>query len=602
MKTPVLLCLLLFITAVRADRTTDSLALISLLKVNPAHTLDWDTTASMFTWNGITIKNERVTEVVISNKKISVLPPEIGNLTELTAFWSSMNPIRAVPREISQWRKLYAFTLSNSRMWDPEEGLTELPEEFGSLPLKILNLDGNGFKTFPEAVTRLANLKQFSFQFSIVDSLPSSIGNLDSLWYLDISGGTFTTLPEGFGNLKKLRTFYAARGNLAVLPESFGNCTELSELIFTSSDIATLPESFGNLKKLKSLEIDRTKMNTLPAVIGQCSSLTSLDLYDNKLTVLPNELVNLKELRTLQLAKNQITALPNEIGSLKQLINLYLNDNLITELPESIGNCSSLVRLHLQDNQIETLPHSISNLTALELLEISRNKLRNIAAHDFSTMTSLVLRDFDVDSNQLSFEDLEALYTVPSYSSKSSLYGVGYASQSYRYPLLISEDSTVLIVDATSKENSYYWQCRYKETNRYYTLENPFTDSLVIEKGELDSLYYFCKITNNTFSNLTLESDTLETAGATSALKPVTAAPGTLALSQINNSLFLSLPVSGDAMVEIFSIRGQLIEKIIFENSRVGVHELSLQNNLASGNYLAKVTTETKSIAIKFSY
>jgi leucine-rich repeat protein SHOC2 len=159
-------------------------------------------------------------------------------------------------------------------------------------------------------------------------SLPESIGDLPSMYLLDIQGNMLTTLPENIGNLSKLNYLNLCENNLTDLPDNFGNLSNLTELRLSSNQLCHLPKNFGNLINLEKLVLCDNQLSALPENIGNFTKLTALYLDDNLLDRLPETIGNLVNLYALYLSSNRIHALPVSINKLCQLTYIDLDDNI----------------------------------------------------------------------------------------------------------------------------------------------------------------------------------------------------------------------------------------------------------------------------------
>jgi Leucine Rich Repeat (LRR) protein len=82
---------------------------------------------------------EGATELWLWGRRLEELPPEIGNLTNLTSLTISNSELTALPSEIGNLTNLEILDLRSNR-------ITELPSEIGNLTnLRWLPLDGNSF-------------------------------------------------------------------------------------------------------------------------------------------------------------------------------------------------------------------------------------------------------------------------------------------------------------------------------------------------------------------------------------------------------------------------------------------------------------------------
>jgi len=256
------------------------------------------------------------TELDLSDKGLTELPPQIGRLT-----------------------KLEKLDLSSS--YDTEEKnknqLTALPPEIGQLTsLQSLNLNGNGLTALPPEIGQLTGLQSLVLMDNQLTALPPEIGQLTSLQSLDLIYNQLTALPPEIGQLTNLRELNLTGNRLTALPLEIGQLTSLQSLYLTLNRLTALPPEIVQLTSLQSLDLGYNQLTALPPEIGQLTSLQSLDLWDNQLTALPPEIVQLTSLQSLDLDGNGLTALPPEIGQLTKLETLRLDGNPLTSPPPEI--------------------------------------------------------------------------------------------------------------------------------------------------------------------------------------------------------------------------------------------------------------------------
>ncbi|MDA3866934.1 MAG: leucine-rich repeat domain-containing protein [Salinivirgaceae bacterium] len=121
--------------------------------------------------------------------------------------------------------------------------LTELPPEIGELTsLEHLNLSYNSIKEIPPDIGRLVNLKTLLFLRNEITELPPEIGTLRNLTLIDISHNAFETLPKEIGLLSQLKSFDASYGKIKRLPLTFIELLSLKELYLEANPFEFPPE------------------------------------------------------------------------------------------------------------------------------------------------------------------------------------------------------------------------------------------------------------------------------------------------------------------------------------------------------------------------
>jgi Leucine-rich repeat (LRR) protein len=204
---------------------------------------------------------------------------------------------------------------------------------------------------------------------SVVDSGDGRI------WRLKLNAKELTNLPSEIGDLTNLKFLELRTNNLTSLPPEIGNLTNLTSLELRSNSLTALPPEIGNLAVLSRLYLAFNDLTGLPPEIGNLTELRVLYLFFNKLTSLPPEIGNLTKLAELDLEGNELTGLPAEIGNCANLIFLSFNNNKLTAVPSEIGNLANLTTLYLPFNNLDDLPDSIVHITPTGDLDLGYNKL-----------------------------------------------------------------------------------------------------------------------------------------------------------------------------------------------------------------------------------
>ena len=288
--------------------------------------------------------------------------------------------------------------------------------------IKYMQLSCSNFKNVPTTIGTLRLLQYLNLSAcGMLEKLPESIGGLGSLQHLDISFCiTLKELPKGIGGLgslqhlnmrecvalKKLPESIGGLGSLQHLnmrdcmalkefSESIGGLGSLQHLTVSGCGaLKELPESIGELGSLQYLDMSHCQMlKKLPETIGRLGSLEHLDMSSlMKLKKLPESIGGLGSLQYLDMNGCWLLEkLPESIrglGSLEYLNICYCK--ALKELPESIGGLESLQHLFLiHCEALEKLPEGIGGLGSLQDLHISYCKALKELPESVGGMCSL---------------------------------------------------------------------------------------------------------------------------------------------------------------------------------------------------------------------
>ena len=124
-----------------------------------------DNTKPLNTWHGVSLENNRVTQLALGGNNLTgTIPPEIGNLTELLRLYLWSNQLTGnIPPEIGNLIKLTYVDLA------PNNFSGGIPNEIGNLiNLETLWLNQSGLSgTIPASLANLTKLKQLYLMSSI---------------------------------------------------------------------------------------------------------------------------------------------------------------------------------------------------------------------------------------------------------------------------------------------------------------------------------------------------------------------------------------------------------------------------------------------------
>ena len=221
--------------------------------------------------------------------------------------------------------------------------MTVLPPEIGQFTqLKILtlgNIEGNSLKTLPPEIGQLSELNKLSILGTKISVLPSEIAHLTNLTSLALNNNNnLKKLPECIGQLTNLTSLDLGQNNLRELPEWIGQLANLTSLDLGQNNFSELPEWLSRLTNLTSLDLGQNNLKELPMWLVQLTSLTSLNLSGTNLMGLPKWLSQLINIASLNLSNTNLMEIPEWLTQLKHLEVLYLDNNPLNPALQSAYN------------------------------------------------------------------------------------------------------------------------------------------------------------------------------------------------------------------------------------------------------------------------
>lgn len=297
------------------------------------------------------------------------LPPEIGQLTNLTQLDLAGNQLTSLPIEIGQLISLTRLIIADNK-------LIELPAEIGQITnLAHLNLSNNQLTNLSPELWKLTELITLFISDNPLSGVPVELWQRTDWTALGLNSLNITSLPTEIGQLTNLRSLDLSDNQLTNLPTALWELPKLKNLLISGNPLLGLPAELWQKTDWERLGLSSLKLVSVPSKVSQFTNLKILDLSDNQLTSLPPEIGQLVNLENFYLYKNQLTSLPNEIGQLTKLISLSVWDNQLTNLPTEVAQLTSLATLKLFGNQLASLSKEIIELHNLEEIELQDNPL-----------------------------------------------------------------------------------------------------------------------------------------------------------------------------------------------------------------------------------
>ena len=463
-----------------------------------------------------------------------------------------------------------------------------------------------GIKVSGGRVTSIDMSGGNGFGNGLIGTIPSSIGNLTNLTYLDFTENKLSgTIPSSIGNLTNLTSLRLTSNKLSgTIPSSIGNLTKLQLLQLPYNQLSdSIPSSFVNLTNLKTLNLNVNQLSgNIPSWLGNLTNLTYLGLGANLLDdSIPSSLSNLINLTELELSSNQLSdSIPSSLGYMPNLQYLSLGGNQLTgTIPTSLGNATNLINLYLDDTQLSgTIPSSLGNLTKLVTLYLDNNQLSGSIPSCIGTLTNL--RNIDFSYNQLSgaipssLRNLLNLINYPgpglalnnnqfTFAGMENINSIAVYAPQAIIPLSNSNNILSVSVGGTPANDTFRW----------------YRNDTLVALNIGDSTYtatsngsYWAVATNALANQLTLYSDTIAVNNIVNNL-PFAIFPN----PAINIATIRFGQTIDNANIAVYDMAGRsVINKPI--NGSINTYKLNIQS-LANGVYVLKINTNTSSYTDK---
>jgi Leucine-rich repeat (LRR) protein len=279
-----------------------------------------------------------ITELNLTRRKIKVIPPEIGFLTQLRRLDLGCNQISSIPDEIRSCTQLRILNLYSNEISSISAETAQFCRK-----LAICNMNRNLFAWSKEDKALLVLWEAISSQLGAaapVLEVPERITD----WLKD---------PENKHQLTKIKQLILQNKKIWVIPPEIRFLPQLEVLYLGFNKISVIPDEIGSCTQLQTLHLGSNRISNISPEIKRCSQLSCLNLNWNQISLFQPEICSLLKLNFLQLDDNKIESIPPEIMSCTQLVALVLCRNKIKSIPpDTLEFCNKLPIFRIDSNPI----------------------------------------------------------------------------------------------------------------------------------------------------------------------------------------------------------------------------------------------------------
>ncbi|AZQ65350.1 DUF4493 domain-containing protein [Flammeovirga pectinis] len=192
----------------------------------------------------------------IDNDSSLVIPPNIGNFSNLHYLDIENKNIHSIPMSIGNLKKLTEIKIVGTEIKIPNE-------LYYVTSLKKLSISNISEQEISSLIYNLENLTYLSLIGKLKGNIPNALGNLTNLTYLILEGDLTGTIPNAIANLDKLTNLYLSGNNLTGSIISEIGLMESLVSLGLQNNLLTgeIPKELGNLSKLEYIGFSNNQLS-----------------------------------------------------------------------------------------------------------------------------------------------------------------------------------------------------------------------------------------------------------------------------------------------------------------------------------------------------
>ncbi|MEI6428463.1 MAG: COR domain-containing protein [Pseudanabaena sp. ELA607] len=308
----------------------------------------------------------------------------------------SGNDLEGLPSEIGRLQSLEKLILGK---WDNQthekkgNRLTTIPQEIFQLTnLKELSISYNQITAIPDEIANLANLTTLNLNDNQITAIPDVIDNLTNLTRLVLYANQISVIPDAITNLVNLTALYLDSNQITAIPDEIANLANLAKFILDKNRITAIPNAITNLANLTDLSLSHNRITAIPNAIANLANLITLDLSRNQITAIPDEIAQLDKLHILDLRENPLPIPPeilDDYSNPKAIFDFWLererqplNEAKVILVGQGTVGKTSLVK-RLLDNQFDAGERKTDGINIRDWQITAKNEQVKLRVWDF---------------------------------------------------------------------------------------------------------------------------------------------------------------------------------------------------------------------------
>lgn len=258
----------------------------------PEEVLELNTLVDLFiSTNSLSSTPEKLTNlknletIDLSSNKISELNVSLMQLSALRKLHLFGNQISEIPPNICNLKKLNSLVLGF--IFFGGNNISILPKEIGMLSnLTNLYLGANKLSSIPKETGHLKSLLNLDLSDNNFEVFPVEIMSLAKLDYLALRGNHIKYIPKEISQLGSLRTLDLRRNDIEDIHPQISSLNNLETIFLTNNKIKEMKSEILRLPKLKALYLGKNQLRNLPNELVN-TNLQILELSENQFQIPP---------------------------------------------------------------------------------------------------------------------------------------------------------------------------------------------------------------------------------------------------------------------------------------------------------------------------
>lgn len=290
---------------------------------------------------------DSLVDIEIYNNKLQNVPAALFQMKKLTSLRLDYNELTSLPSEI-KYNNFDFLSVCNNK-------LTTIPKEIiNCTELRTLDVRNNLLLTFPTELSRMPNLETIYLSNNKINYFPSDFSKENGIILFYLNSNELDSIPFNL-TLPKINLLNLSGNKISKLPTNLTGINTVENLYLENNKLTALPSTISQLKKLEIFNASNNELTKIPKEICSLKNLTYLLLGHNQISKLPAEMGLLVNLFELNLYDNPIQSKLTGLEKMTHLTNLSLLENQLKYLPDGIKKITSLRNICVLESNVQCI-------------------------------------------------------------------------------------------------------------------------------------------------------------------------------------------------------------------------------------------------------